>query len=116
MTLGVVASSIGYGCWRNNDGREDVDNGIEIDNREDCESANGVWKRWGLLPVESCNIRANDFGERCYNSSECEGLCLLERCLDDECRESIGACSEFRRVYGCFATREEDGIYHVCVD
>lgn len=93
---------------------EPVESGFDIDNQEDCEAANGVWRVHGIRPEESCNIRATDAGEECCDRAQCEGECL--DCADDTC--TVGTCSELRAFFGCaqFWTNGEIEEVTICVD
>ncbi len=95
----------------------------------ECRSCNGQWGRFGMLGWEGCNCRTPDAGRRCIDGRDCQGRCLFESfevveeasaplCDEQgECRASlgvrraIGACSEFRYVYGCHSIIP-DGASH----
>jgi len=91
--------------------------GCGVTEQEVCEENDGVWKRWGLLPEESCNLRTSDDGMDCYDSSECEGSCIsYGACSGEECNDLVGSCSDFETEYGCFVLVRYDGTREICVD
>ena len=83
---------------------------------EECAARGGVWGPWGLDPRPRCNLRTSDGGARCTDSGECEGWCIaagIDGPLEQQC-PSVGTCSEFRGVFGCFCAPPSNGV--ICVD
>lgn len=64
--------------------------------QEGCEQRGGIWRQWGRLPQESCNMPAPDAGTPCTDSAECQGGCIGE----NE-QATSGRCGEWQDVYGC---------------
>lgn len=75
--------------------------------REGCEKLNGKWGTIGLGVDEECNLRTSDFGDICYDRSDCQGECIAELNLEEaksvieEPLTKNGKCSEYRIVAGC---------------
>ncbi|MDH7476088.1 MAG: hypothetical protein QHH09_01285 [Microgenomates group bacterium] len=88
--------------------------------KEDCQKQGGVWKKWGLSPVESCNLKTNDDGNPCQDSSECEGICKVnltkEELRKKTFNKNLGQCSEWLLNFGCFGKMEKGKVRVVCVD
>ena len=112
----VVYNGVGGDAYSNDNAPiEPESTGLDLDNRVDCENADGVWKRWGLSQEETCNLRANDYGKECTDKGDCEGWCITE-CVDEEC--DTGTCSEFVNFYGCtrFWRNGIQNDYVSCID
>lgn len=86
--------------------------------KEACEAVGGVWRIWSRLDAAldrpSCNLRASDAGKQCENSTDCEGECFPEPTPTGAC--VVGVCSEFQRVFGCFAYLDSGVCGEICVD
>ena len=90
----------------------------DLEWRTACEATGGVWRTWSRLDAvmqrPSCNLRASDAGLPCDGPMDCEGECFPENDSAGEC--TVGVCSEFRRVYGCFDYLDDGVCRGVCVD
>ena len=95
----------------------------DVTTKEGCEKSGGKWETIGLDLDEECNLKTSDFGNVCYDRSDCEGECIAE--LNNEEIKTIiehsisknGKCSEYRIVVGCryfVNSGKVDGL--VCVD
>jgi hypothetical protein len=82
-------------------------------NEEDCLKENGVWKKLGPEPFESCNRKAVDRGNLCQDSSECEGLCQIS--LINAVRK-LGQCSVWVIELGCQQIMKNGQIQTICID
>lgn len=80
--------------------------------KDECLAIGGVWKRWGLAPLEFCQIPSGDGGKSCKDGSECEyGLCKSER------RSTNGICATFQQEFGCYSIIENGKAGSaICVD
>lgn len=91
--------------------------------KEECVAKNGVWKKMGPRPTESCNLKTLDSGKVCENSHQCEGVCLANL-SSDQLREGMkgklfktnGQCSEWVIVMGCRAYVDSGRASVVCAD
>ncbi|MFH0773664.1 MAG: hypothetical protein V1922_05130 [bacterium] len=92
--------------------------------KEECIKFEGVWKKQGPEPVETCNIKAADRGSICTDNSECEGWCQAN-ITRDQVREGMmgklnikgrGQCSVWRVELGCFGMLEKGKIKVLCID
>ncbi len=93
-------------------------------NKDECLKANGVWKRMGPDPVETCNIKAADRGSVCTDNDECEGWCQANL-TRDQVREGMtgklnvkgkGTCSVWRVELGCFGILKKGSMSVICID
>ena len=94
-------------------------------NKEDCLKAEGVWKKLGPDPFETCNIKAADRGNICHDSSECQGLCqvdLTREELSQGMRGKIlsnkkrGQCSVWVVELGCRGIMKDGKAQVICID
>lgn len=77
-----------------------------------CESSGGVWKRWGLIGEEYCQIPASDGGKSCNNGSEC----ILDKCISEE-NKAPGKCQTYKNTFGCFSYIEDGKVTGaICID
>jgi len=93
--------------------------------KEDCLSANGIWKKQGLAPTEMCNLKTQDRGTICHDSSECQGICqasLTREEIDYGMRGKIldnkksGQCSVWIKEYGCMGIMKNSKASVICFD
>lgn len=92
-------------------------------NKNDCLKAQGVWKKQGPEPFETCNIKASDRGNICTDNGECEGWCQANL-TRDELRQGMsgktfvgkGQCSVWRVELGCFGMLKQGRISTICID
>lgn len=94
-------------------------------NKEACLAINGVWKKLGPDPFETCNVKAKDRGTICHDSSECEGLCqvdLTREELSQGMRGKIisskrsGMCSVWVTELGCQGIMKNGKAQVICID
>jgi hypothetical protein len=88
----------------------DADSPAAPTDRESCLAAEGVWEASVIGGGYSCNMRTGDGGKPCFDSSECESLCIADLSEVDlgaarAGREIIanGTCSSWRINLDCNA-------------
>ena len=88
-----------------------------------CEKIGGVWKRPGPRPTEECNIPTKDAGKVCFESNQCEGVCLADLSSEDISKgmkgklfKTQGKCSDYIKVFGCRAYVYAGWAQVVCAD
>jgi len=94
-------------------------------NKKDCLAQNGIWKKQGTAPFETCNRKAIDRGNLCRDNSECEGWCQVDL-SKEEAKQAVngkiipnkkyGQCSVYVVEVGCFAMMEKGKVKIICVD
>jgi len=92
-------------------------------NKDDCLKKGGVWKKLGPDPFETCNFKAKDRGNICYDSSECEGSCqanLTREELSEGMRGKswirYGQCSVWVVELGCQGIVRDGKASVICID
>ncbi|PIY69130.1 hypothetical protein COY90_02205 [Candidatus Roizmanbacteria bacterium CG_4_10_14_0_8_um_filter_39_9] len=91
--------------------------------KEKCLELGGVWKKLGPDPWETCNFKAKDRGNVCYDSSECEGNCQVDL-SKEELREGMrgkswirhGQCSVWVVELGCQGIVRDGKTSVICFD
>jgi len=91
--------------------------------KDECLKQGGVWKKLGPDPFETCNFKAKDRGNICYDSSECEGSCQANL-TREELREGMkgrswtrnGQCSVWIVELGCQGIVREGKASVMCID
>lgn len=91
--------------------------------KEECLKQEGRWKKWGVFPKESCNLKTIDEGSLCFDNSECQGWCKL-KLTQEELRkkekefktEEPGQCSKWVIEFGCFTMMEKGKAKKICFD
>lgn len=91
--------------------------------KEKCLELGGMWKKLGPDPWETCNFKAKDRGNICYDSSECEGSCQA-RLTKEELRDGMrgkswirhGQCSVWVVELGCQGIVRDGKASVICVD
>lgn len=90
-----------------------------VANAQICGNAGGDYVRDGMLGWYQCVYRYPDGGQRCFDSSECEGQCRATSSIGDaEPTGSVnGVCQLTTSPFGCYATVENgrQGPF-LCVD
>ena len=76
------------------------------DAKSKCETEGGNYEVVGILQAFNCNMPANDAGETCSDSSECDGLCLADG----------GVCSVKTTNFGCIPILENGKEVTICID
>jgi len=91
--------------------------------KEECEAKNGVWRKMGIRPTESCNFKTTDSGKICQDSHQCEGVCLANLSKDQmnsgmrgKLFKTEGKCSEWVVVMWCRAYVSSCWASVVCAD
>lgn len=93
--------------------------------KDDCLKINGIWKKQGPEPFETCNLKASDRGNICHDNDECQGWCQV-----DLNREEIsqgmrgkmytnkrrGQCSVWVVELGCFGMMKKGKTEVICID
>ena len=74
--------------------------------REECEANGGEWGRWGLLPLERCNMRTSDYGNLCNGWGDCEGICIADGNGGGYCSEHVTEFGCYTEIVGCGEERE----------
>lgn len=79
---------------------------------EECLAIGGVWRPWGMLGKEYCQITATDANQACNDGSECQyGKCISEN------GEIPGKCAEFKHMFGCLSLIENGQVGStLCID
>lgn len=79
-----------------------------------CREAGGHWTRLGI-PCEtcekSCDMKTTDAGNRCTDSSQCQGACIAE----NESAKA-GQCAAWAFTFGCYYFMEHGVAQQICVD
>lgn len=89
-----------------------------------CLAKNGRWKKVGISPRETCNLKTTDYKKDCTDHSQCEGDCianLTKEESDKGMRGTLfsfrhGQCSEWVTVYGCRGYISHSWVKFVCLD
>jgi hypothetical protein len=92
--------------------------------KDDCLKVDGLWKKLGPDPFESCNLKAKDSGNVCRDDSECEGMCLVELTKEELSKgmrgitptdKKYGKCSEWVVVLGCRGIMKNGKALVICI-
>lgn len=91
--------------------------------KDECLKQGGVWKKLGPDPFETCNFKAKDRGNICYDSSECEGSCQANL-TREELTEGMrgkwwirnGQCSVWVVELGCQGIVRDGKASVICKD
>lgn len=92
---------------------------------KECVAKGGRWKKIGIDPIPSCNLKAKDQGNLCRDNSECEGRCQAELTWE-EIRAGMsgklvkdiqyGKCSAWVLSLGCQGVMERGRVHVYCFD
>jgi len=89
--------------------------------KESCIKLGGKWEGG----IEECNMPTNDSGKVCFDSSECEGVCIAQLSQEEENKvvnkkeiiNKAGKCSAYKDNYGCFPLVENGKVDKItCFD
>lgn len=91
--------------------------------KNECLQQGGSWKKLGPDPFETCNFKAMDRGNICYDSSECEGSCQADL-SKEELQEGMrgkswtrhGQCSVWVVELGCRGIVRDGKASVICMD
>ena len=93
--------------------------------KEVCLKLGGIWKKIGIDPFETCNLKAKDRGNICHDNSECQGMCqviLTKEELSQGMRgknfsdKKYGQCSVWVVELGCFGMMKDGKAQVICID
>jgi hypothetical protein len=92
-------------------------------NKEDCLKIGGIWKKVGIFPNEVCNKKADDRGNICTDSSQCQGVCQANLTKEEMYQgmrgksfNKKGVCSVFVLEFGCFGIVRNGRASVICMD
>jgi len=82
--------------------------------KEECARQGGIWKQWGKLNKEYCQIPVSDGGKLCTDGSQCSlGNCIAKN------GTVPGECQTYKATFGCI-TYVKNGIADkkntICLD
>ena len=64
--------------------------------KEECAQQGGLWRKWGLLGQEYCQIPVSDGGKSCTDGSQCSlGYCIATNDIVP------GKCQTYKEIFGC---------------
>jgi len=93
--------------------------------KEDCLKINGVWKKKGIEPFETCNVKAKDRGNICHDNNECQGMCQIDLTKEELSQgmrgkilsnKKYGQCSVWVIELGCFGMMKQGKAQVICID
>lgn len=93
--------------------------------KEDCLKMGGLWKKKGIEPFETCNVKATDRGNICHDNSECQGWCQVDLTREELSRgmwgkllldKKRGQCSLWVVELGCFGMMKKGRTQVICID
>jgi hypothetical protein len=102
IILGLVFLCI-VGCQNNN--KEFSTKFFSKSDQKNCENQGGIYGKYGMAQLYQCNMPTTDAGVECYDSEECEGLCLAD-----------GTCSPFLINFGCTPILKDGENVTICID
>lgn len=72
-----------------------------IPNRKVCDEEGGEWKKLGIQHHESCVLPADDAGEVCTDSAQCEVACVAKDLGNKPGKHAEGICLHSTDLFGC---------------
>jgi hypothetical protein len=93
--------------------------------KEDCLAQDGIWKKQGPEPFETCNRKAVDRGNLCRDNNECEGMCQVELTKEElsqgmrgklDVKKKYGQCSVWVVELGCRGMMKQGKPQVICID
>jgi hypothetical protein len=92
---------------------------------KECLDQGGTWKKRGIEPFATCNMKAVDRGNLCKDGSECEGLCQVSLSQDElsqgmrgKLNKNVkyGQCSVWVVELGCQGIMKNGKAQVMCLD
>ncbi len=77
----------------------------------ECKLKQGIWQT-NSKGNKFCNLPTQDQNKTCFNSDECEGLCIADN-------ETTGHCQDYNYIKGCFkilTNQTKDKQEEICFD
>lgn len=94
-----------------------VQQAYSIESEKVCDKHGGNWKKVGRQQAHACVLPANDAGNACNDSSECEVACVTENNKMEAGQKASGVCLETTDLFGCRAYVSNGVVEHtLCVD
>ncbi len=94
-----------------------VQQAYSIESEKVCDKQGGSWKKVGRQQAYACVLPANDAGNACNDSSECEVACVTENNNMEAGEKARGVCLESTDLFGCRAYVSNGVVEHtLCVD
>ena len=94
-----------------------VQQAYSIESEEVCDKQGGKWEKVGRQQAYACVLPANDAGNACNDSSECEVACVTENNKMEAGQKASGVCLETTDLFGCRAYVSNGVVEHtLCVD
>lgn len=94
-----------------------VQQAYSIESEKVCDKHGGNWKKVGRQQAHACVLPANDAGNACNDSSECEVACVTENNNMEAGEKARGVCLESTDLFGCRAYVSDGVVEHtLCVD
>jgi hypothetical protein len=91
--------------------------------KDECINSGFIWKKLGPDPFETCNRKAIDRGNICYDNSECEGQCQANLTKDELSQgmrgktfQKTGQCSVYVVELGCRGIVKNGIAGVICMD
>ena len=94
-----------------------VQQAYSIESEKVCDKQGGKWKKVGRQQAYACVLPANDAGNTCKDSSECDVACVTANNQLDAGQKASGVCLENTDLFGCRAYVSKGVVEHtLCVD
>jgi len=94
-----------------------VQQAYSIESEEVCDKQGGKWEKVGRQQAYACVLPANDAGNACNDSSECEVACVTGNNQVEPGQKASGVCLETTDLFGCRAYVSNGVVEHtLCVD
>lgn len=94
-----------------------VQQAYSIESEKVCDKQGGKWKKVGRQQAYACVLPANDAGNMCKDSSECDVACVTANNQMDAGQKASGVCLESTDLFGCRAYVSNGIVEHtLCVD
>ncbi|OJF67458.1 hypothetical protein BK026_00815 [Alteromonas sp. V450] len=94
-----------------------VQQAYSIESEKVCDKHGGNWKKVGRQQAYACVLPANDAGNACNDSSECDVACVTESNNMEAGEKARGVCLESTDLFGCRAYVSNGVVEHtLCVD
>lgn len=72
----------------------------------DCKLNQGIWQK-NKEGEHFCNLPTQDQNKTCFNSEECEGICIA-------INETTGRCQDYSYIEGCFNILTNNTSEEIC--